>query len=146
MKHPDSQRQFLLASAAILAGAVAIAGCQNQPAHPDEKSAVTNSLNSNNLSNISVSQDRDKGVMTLTGDVPSGDAKTQAENLVKQAAPDYTVADEIGVRPPDDNSQASAVPLTWTAPLRITSKPRSKLTRILTTRAFTPPQRTALWF
>jgi hyperosmotically inducible protein len=109
MKHPDSHRQFLLASAAILAGALAIAGCQNQPAHPDEKSAVTNSLSSNNLSNVSVSQDRDKGVMTLTGDVPSGNAKAQAENLAKQAAPDYTVADEIGVRPPDAKSQASAV-------------------------------------
>lgn len=109
MKHSDSHRQLLLASAAILAGALAIAGCQNQPAHPDEKSAVTNQLNSNNLSNVSVSQDRDKGVMTLTGDLPSGDAKAQAENLAKQAAPDYTVADEIGVRPVEDKSQASAV-------------------------------------
>jgi hyperosmotically inducible protein len=109
MKDPVSVNQLMLGSAVLLAGVLAIAGCQNQPAHPDEKSAVTNSLNTNNLSNVSVSQDRDKGVMPLTGDVPSGDAKAQAENLVKQAAPDYTVADEIGVRPPDDKSQASAV-------------------------------------
>ena len=27
--------------------------------------------------------------------------KTQAENLAKQAAPDYRIDDEIGVRPPD---------------------------------------------
>src|SRR5579863_903943 len=107
MKDPVSVNKLMVGSAVLLAGALAIAGCQNQPAHPDEKSAVTNSLNSNNLSNVSVSQDRDKGVMTLTGDVPSGDAKAQAENLAKQAAPDYTIADEIGVRPPDDKSQAS---------------------------------------
>jgi hyperosmotically inducible protein len=109
MKHTKKYRPFLLASAAVLAGGLVIAGCQHQPAHADEKSAVTTSLDSNNLSSISVSQDRDKGVMTLTGNVSSDDQKSQAENLAKQAAPDYTVADEIGVRPLGAQSQASAV-------------------------------------
>ena len=109
MKHNDTYRPILLGSAAVLAGALSIAGCHNQPAHADEKSAVTSSLNSNNLSSISVSQDRDKGLITLTGDVSSDDQKSQAENLAKQAAPDYTVADEIGVRPLGAQSQASAV-------------------------------------
>jgi hyperosmotically inducible periplasmic protein len=109
MKHTNKYRPFLLGSAAVLAGGLVIAGCQHQPAHANEKSAVTNSLNSNNLNSVSVSQDRDKGVMTLTGDVTSDDQKTQAENLVRQAAPDYTVADEIGVRPVGDQSQAKAV-------------------------------------
>jgi hyperosmotically inducible protein len=109
MKHIDTYRPFLLGSAAVLAGALAIAGCQNQPAHADEKSAVTNSLNSSNLSSVSVSQDRDKGVMTLTGDVSSDDQKAQAENLTRQAAPDYTVANEIGVRPVGAQGQASSV-------------------------------------
>ena len=54
------------------------------------------------------SVDREKGVMTLTGNLPSQDLKSQAENLAKQAAPDYTIADEIGVRPPDV-SQAGSV-------------------------------------
>ena len=108
MTNFDSHRSLLLASAVVLAGAAAIAGCNHQPAHADEKSAVTNSLNGNNLSDISVSQDRDKGVMTLTGNVSSDDDKTKAENLAKQAAPDYTIADEIGVRPPGD-TQASGV-------------------------------------
>jgi hyperosmotically inducible protein len=109
MKHIDKYRPFLLGSAAMLAGGLIIAGCQHQPAHADEKAAVTNSLNSNNLSSLSVSQDRDKGVMTLTGDVSSDDQKSQAENLAKQAAPDYTIADEIGVRPLGEQSQAKAV-------------------------------------
>jgi hyperosmotically inducible protein len=84
----------------VMAGSLAVAGCHNQPAHPDEKSAVTTSLGSNGLAEVSVSQDRDKGVMTLTGDLGSDDQKAQAENLTRQAAPDYTIADEIGVRPP----------------------------------------------
>jgi hyperosmotically inducible protein len=109
MNQRHNYRPFLLGSAAMLAGGLVIAGCQHQPAHADEKSAVTNSLSSNNLSTVSVSQDRDKGVMTLTGDVTSGDQKAQAENLAKQAAPDYTIADEIGVRPVGDQSQAKAV-------------------------------------
>ena len=87
-------------SVAVLAATLAVAGCQSA-AHPDVKSAVTNSLNSNNLSSVSVSQDRDKGVMTLSGNVESPDLKSHAEDLAKQAAPGYTIADEIGVRPPD---------------------------------------------
>ncbi len=47
--------------------------------------------------------------MTLAGNVGSDDQKTQAENLAKQAAPDYTIADEIGVRPLGAESQAKAV-------------------------------------
>ncbi len=99
MKLSQVSRYLPAGPAIILAGALAIGGCHG-PAHPDEKSAVTNSLSSNNLSNVSVSQDRDKGVMTLTGNLDSQDAKNQAESLAKQAAPDYTIADEIGVRPP----------------------------------------------
>jgi hyperosmotically inducible protein len=98
---------FLIGSAAVLSGVVVVSGC-NHAAHPDEKSAVTNSLNSNSLSAVSVSQDRDKGVMTLKGNLASQEMKNQAENLARQAAPDYTIADEIGVRPPEV-SQAGAV-------------------------------------
>jgi hyperosmotically inducible periplasmic protein len=105
MRHMDSRYRFLLGSAAILAGALVVAGCH--ASHPDEKSAVTNSLGSNNLSSISVSQDRDKGVMTLTGNVTSDDQKKQAETLAKQAAPDYTIADEIGVRPAEASNAGS---------------------------------------
>ena len=99
-----SHRQLVWASATMLAGALALAGCQNRPAHPDEQSAVTTSLNNANLSAVSVSQDRDKGVMTLSGNVGTNDQKAQAENLAKQAAPDYTIADEIGVRPAGDSA------------------------------------------
>lgn len=104
-----AHRSLPFASAAVLAGMLAIAGCQNQPAHPDQKPFVTTALNNNNLGSISVSQDRDKGVITLTGNVPSDDLKAQAETLAKQAAPAYTIADEIGVRPTCDEGQAHAV-------------------------------------
>jgi hyperosmotically inducible periplasmic protein len=109
MKHTYGHRGLLVWSAAVLAGGLAITGCNNKPAHPDEKSAVKNSLSNNNLGDLSVSQDQDKGVMTLTGNVNSEDQKSQAASLAKQAAPDYTIADEVGVRPPGAETQAKSV-------------------------------------
>ena len=107
MKLSPLNRVFLLGSAAILTAVLVVAGCKTS--HPDEKSAVTTSLNNNNLGSVSVSQDRDKGVMTLKGDVGTEDMKSQAENIAKQAAPDYMIANEIGVRPAGDEGQAGAV-------------------------------------
>src|SRR5579862_4751835 len=106
MKSTGTRHTFLLSSAAILVGVMTVAGC-NKASHPDEKSAVTDGLKNNNLSAVSVSQDRDKGVMTLKGNLDTQDMKNQAENIAKQAAPDYTIADEIGVRPPGANEAGS---------------------------------------
>ncbi len=106
---PTRSRKFLIGSAAVLAGILAMAGCQNKPAHPDEKDAVTSALKSNNLGSVNVSQNRDKGVITLTGDVSSEDQKAMAATTAKQAAPDYTIADEIGVVPQNAESQAKSV-------------------------------------
>jgi hyperosmotically inducible protein len=106
MKQKHEKATIILGTATALLGLALSAGCNNQ--HPDEKDAVTSALKSNNLGDLSVSQDRDKGVMTLTGNVQTPDQKQQAENLAKQAAPGYTVADEVGVRPPGE-SQAGPV-------------------------------------
>jgi hyperosmotically inducible periplasmic protein len=104
-----SLRLFAVAIATLmLCGLFVLAGCNQDKPHPDEKDAVNNALTSNDLGAVSVSQDRDKGVMTLTGDLDTEQKKEQAESVAKQAAPDYTIADEIGVRPPD-NGQAQAV-------------------------------------
>jgi hyperosmotically inducible periplasmic protein len=107
MKNKSEKISIVVGTAMGLLGLALSLGCNNQ--HPDEKDAVTNALKSNNLGDLSVSQDRDKGVITLTGNVQSSDQKQQAETVTKQAAPDYTVADEIGVRPPGAASQAASV-------------------------------------
>lgn len=86
-----------------------LVGC-NHNQRPDEKYAVDSAMTRNGLGVVKVSQDRDKGVMTLTGDVESATQKTQAEAVAKQSAPDYVVANELAVRPAGaDNSQAKAV-------------------------------------
>jgi len=91
-----------------LASFLMVAGCNNKPKYPDSKDAVNNSLTQNNLGSIHVSQDEDKGVITLTGTVPNDGQKMQAENVAKQAAPQYTIADEIAVVPPNDASATKA--------------------------------------
>jgi hyperosmotically inducible protein len=84
-------------------------GCESHKQLPDEKDAVDRAMTSANLGVVSVSQDRDKGVMTLTGDVESADKKQEAESVAKQAAPDYTISNQVGVRPVGAESQAKAV-------------------------------------
>jgi hyperosmotically inducible protein len=98
-------KAFAIAS---LAGGLLIAGCNNNPKYPDSKEAVNNSLTENNLGAIHVSQDQGKGVITLTGTVPSDSQKTQAESVAKQAAPNYTIADEIAVVPPQNADATKA--------------------------------------
>jgi hyperosmotically inducible periplasmic protein len=107
MKHDKNGMTRLLAIASVAAGLV-VAGCNSHSQYPDSKDAVNNSMTQNNLGAIHVSQDQDKGVITLTGTVPSDSLKSQAESVAKQAAPNYTIADEIAVVPPENASATKA--------------------------------------
>jgi len=83
-----------------LAGACLLAGCNSGPKYPNSKPQVTSSLAQDRLSNLTVLQDRNHGVITLTGTVPSQQKKLQAEDIAKSAAPKYKIADETTVVPP----------------------------------------------
>jgi hyperosmotically inducible protein len=89
--------KLLLGPTLLLGGALVIAGCSKS--YPDEKPAVDQALTSNDFGTVGVSQDRKKGVMTLKGNVGLPGEKTRAEKIAQRAAPDYTIANEIGVRP-----------------------------------------------
>jgi len=95
--------------AASLVGVFVLAGChRNQPGYPDFKSAVSSSLTRADLGSIQVSQDRDQGVITLSGTVPTPDKKQQADSVATQAAPNYTIADEIAVVSPGSATETTA--------------------------------------
>jgi hyperosmotically inducible protein len=86
------------------------AGCDNTPPKsPDVQDSIKKSLDQAGYKDVSVSQDRDKGVVTLTGTVASDGDKSQAESLAKSMAAGQVVADQIGVRPPGDESTAKTV-------------------------------------
>ena len=98
----------LVAIAALLAGM--IAGCSRtdtrSPAVADE---ITKSLDQSGYKDVSVSQDREKGVVTLSGHVASDADKQQAETIAKSMAAGQVVADEIQVLPAGAESDAKAV-------------------------------------
>ena len=81
-------------------GAIAVAGCNREStASPDVADSIERSLHDVNLDDVSVDQDRDKGVVTLKGDVASDAEKAQAEAIAKAAAPRDLIANEIRVLP-----------------------------------------------
>lgn len=98
----------LVAIAALLAGM--IAGCSRtdtrSPAVADE---IRKSLDQSGYKDVSVSQDREKGVVTLSGHVASDADKQQAETIAKSMAAGQVVADEIQVLPAGAESDAKAV-------------------------------------
>jgi hyperosmotically inducible periplasmic protein len=90
-------RKLLFGPALLLGGALIIGGCNKS--YPDEKSAVDQALTSSDFGTVGASQDRDKGVITLRGNVGTPGDKDRAGKIAQRAAPDYTIANEIGVRP-----------------------------------------------
>jgi hyperosmotically inducible protein len=96
MKHTSTRIGLLALGAVLLVGLLALLGCQG--GHPDNKQAVYNTLNQHDLSSVEVFQDRRNGEITLRGIVDSNDKKTQAESLAGQAAPGYSIKNQIQVQ------------------------------------------------
>ena len=83
--------------------------CSDGPQSPDVTGDVRHSLDQAGLNDVSVSQDRDKGVVTLTGKVATEDDKAKAESVAKSVAGSEVVSNQIGVRPNGDESNAKKV-------------------------------------
>jgi len=99
-----------LAPAFLAAALVFGAGCgQQQAKAPDVKDNVKQGLEQAGLKDVSVSQDRDKGVVTLTGTVANDVDKSQAESIARAAATGQVIANQIAVRPPGEESTAKEV-------------------------------------
>jgi hyperosmotically inducible periplasmic protein len=87
-----------------------LTGCSSEPAKsPDVADSVRKSLDQAGLKDVKVSQDREKGVVTLDGNVPSDMDKSQAESIAKSIAVGQVVADQIAVVPPAVAGDAKAI-------------------------------------
>jgi osmotically-inducible protein OsmY len=71
--------------------------------------SVHTSLDNAGFKDVSVKQDRDKGVVTLKGTVPSEGEKARAESIARAQAGSEVVANEIAVVPPNNESVAKTV-------------------------------------
>ena len=94
-----------LISVLLLAGTMAGCSMANSKS-PDVAGEIRKSLDGVGLKDVSVSQDRDKGVVTLSGHVPSDFDKTQAESIARSAAASQVVSDQVAVLPPGGEKDA----------------------------------------
>jgi len=88
---------------------VGITGCSDANKSPDVTDNIRKSLDQAGYKDVKVSEDRDKGVVTLTGDVATDSDKAQAESIAKSNAESLVVSDQVAVRPPGNESEAKAV-------------------------------------
>jgi hyperosmotically inducible periplasmic protein len=100
----------LSASIVTLFAAGIFAGCSGMASKsPDVSDAIRKSLDQSGLKDVTVSQDRDKGVVTLEGKVTADADKVQAETIAKSLAGTQVVADQIAVLPPGAEKETKAV-------------------------------------
>jgi hyperosmotically inducible periplasmic protein len=90
--------------------AAALFGCSSGVTKsPDVADSIRKSLDGANLKDVSVSQDREKGVVTLGGHVAADADKAQAESIAKSLAGTQVVANEVAVVPAGASSEAKKV-------------------------------------
>jgi hyperosmotically inducible protein len=84
-----------------------LAGCSTSSTKaPDVSDSIRASLDQAGFKDVSISQDRDKGVVTLSGQVGSKDDKSQAESIARSIAGSEVVANQIAVVPAGVESKA----------------------------------------
>jgi hyperosmotically inducible protein len=102
-------KSLTIISIALMALALTL-GCSDRPPKaPDVASDIRHALDQASLNDVSVSQDRDKSVVTLTGTVATDDDKARAESIARSIAGTQVVSNQIGVRPVGDESTAKKV-------------------------------------
>ena len=73
------------------------------------KDSVKQALQQAELTDVSVSEDRDKNTLTLGGTVHSDDAKGKAGDVAKAAAGNRIVVNEVSVQPVGAESDAKSI-------------------------------------
>ena len=94
---------------ALLAVGILVGCSQTATKSPDVSDSIRKLLDQAGFKDVSVSQDRDKGIVTLGGQVASENDKSQAESLAKSLAGAQVVADQIAVVPMGIEKEAKAV-------------------------------------
>jgi len=94
--------------AAVVIGT--LAGCSTASTKAaDVSGSIRTSLDQAGLKDVSASQDRDKGVVTLGGHVAADRDKSQAESIARSIAGAQVVSNQIAVIPPGAESDAKTV-------------------------------------
>ena len=90
--------------------AVGTVGCSDTDAKsPDVSGSVRGSLHQAGFKDVSVSQDRDRGIVTLGGHVVDENDKSRAESLARSLAGAQVVANQIAVIPVGVEDETKAI-------------------------------------
>jgi len=101
-------RLTIFIGAALIAGA--LLGCsRDDTKSPAVADRIRKSLDQSGYEDVSVSQDRDKGVVTLNGHAASEPDKRQAEAIAKSLAVGQVISNEIEVFPAGGESDAREI-------------------------------------
>ena len=103
---PRSLRMFRIAVTTSLLAAALLAGCSTTHKTPAVTDIILGSLAEAGLKNVSVKQDRDKGVVTLGGQVATEDDKAKAGQIAHAFAGEQVVANEVAILPATDSGPA----------------------------------------
>jgi len=91
----------------VIGLAVTLGGCSSESKRAaDVRDNIRTSLDKAGFKDVSASQDREKGVVTLTGHVAADADKAQAESIAKSIAPDEVISNQIAVLPAGSESDA----------------------------------------
>ncbi|MCU1233783.1 MAG: transport-associated protein [Candidatus Solibacter sp.] len=74
-------------------------GCSNTPKTPDVAANIRQAIDQAGIKNVTVDQDRTKGVVTLNGRVPAETDKARADQIAQSIAQGQVVANQIQVAP-----------------------------------------------
>jgi hyperosmotically inducible protein len=100
----------VLSALLLLLAIGALVGCWKLSSKsPDVADNIRKSLDQAGFNDVTVTQDRDKGIVTLGGQVANENDKSQAESLAKSSAGSQVVANQIAVVPLGQGNQARAV-------------------------------------
>jgi osmotically-inducible protein OsmY len=86
-----------------------LAACSTSARSADVSDGLRKALDERGLREVVVSQDRDKGVVTLAGHVSAENEKANAESIAKAIAVDQVVANQIVVLPPGVEKDAKTI-------------------------------------
>src|SRR5271165_1622827 len=86
-----------------------LAGCSNTQKAPTVNGNIRTSLQQAGFKDVSVTQDRDKGVVTLGGHVATDADKASANQIAQSMAAGQVVANQVEVLPPSDSDTAKTV-------------------------------------
>ena len=99
--------RIVISTAIVVTGL--LTGCSNTQKAPTVDGNIRTSLQQGGFKDVSVTQDRDKGVVTLGGHVATDADKASVNQIAQSLATGQVVANQVEVLPASDAGPAKAV-------------------------------------